>query len=202
MAKDYAKYASIKRAPENKKGGHLFLAGILFLVIAVMSVFGFYAYRLHMEGSPISAATVLAKLKNVVSHKHKNEITVATASTQVVKAEQEVHFDFYDELPNMQVKVAPEDDAAKHSVVPVKSAPTSTTQEAKSGYIVRIRMLTSENEASEMRISLLLNGTDATIIKGDKGYSLQQGPYTTLSQAKKAQKQLQTKGIDCSVEKQ
>jgi cell division protein FtsN len=72
-------------------------------------------------------------------------------------------------------------------------------------YVVQVGAYKNDSTASEMRISMLLAGFDVKVVKTSIGdhiiYRIQQGPFSSLSRAKLAQKKLQTKGYDGVVQK-
>ena len=193
MAKDYAKYTSIKRVPKKKQRSHLVASFILLIFIGTFA-YGFYTFKQH----PSSRLGILIGECKAVFHHQKNQtMIISKPQTEIAKAEQEVHFDFYNELPNMQVSAG----SSNSKFMVSKSTVPKTTAATETNYIVRINTFKNENDASQIRVSLLLSGIDADIVKIGGNYRIQQGPYSTLLQAKAMQKKLLKKGIESQVEK-
>lgn len=142
---------------------------------------------------------------------------VSLAATNVPKPEPEVHYDFYTELPSMQV-TQPQIAEKSHptppplvTVVPKTNGTSKllaeevqkklkpiTSNDLSAQYVLQIAAFKNEIAASEYRISLLLGGFDANIVKTDNDppiYRIQQGPYPSARIAKANQQRLLRKGI-------
>ncbi len=211
MARDYVKSAYKRRVPE-KKNGRMGVFVFLFILMVVSSGGAWvYFHKLHpSDSASIQPAKLFAQLKDFLHRKHMVKATVDQEKSDQSKpaVAKEVHFDFYDDLPNMQMNVAATDDAKVEPVKPpplkkekpkAVAATSSKTEEA--GYVVRLGTFDDESAADQMRVSLLLSGVDAEIVKIDSGYALEKGSFDTVAEAKAIQKELLKKGIDGSIQK-
>ncbi len=111
------------------------------------------------------------------------------------QAEVNAQFDFYPDGQSAQSKSPPPLVATHPSAAP----PPIEKKTAVGRYILQLGTFQSENEASEMRVSLLLAGWDVNVVRGTVAghvqYHVQQGPYNTLESAKAAQKILESQGL-------
>jgi cell division protein FtsN len=132
MAKDYAKFVPAKPRSSRQKRWRLEIAFAFFLLI--LTVAGVVYYAKHnttdltagnpkLEALIAKVSTFFQKEKKALEVKPTNS-TLASATDNPAPA---VQFDFYNELPNMQVAMATEDS----SVMALKTA-TSTTNEKSS----------------------------------------------------------------------
>src|SRR6185295_7547009 len=105
--------------------------------------------------------------------------------------ENQVHFDFYTDLPNMRIKIEKLKQAQSISSdkknLPKKPGETS--------YILQIGVFKTENEANQHRVTLLLSGIEVQMIQTEEGYQLQKGPYSNLKEVQRLQKKLQTNEV-------
>lgn len=134
----------------------------------------------------VSAAAAFFYLKN-------NRRAVGTV--QQVVGENSVHFDFYTDRLASESKALP-----VRIEEPVKSMVPST---GTNSFIVQIGVFNSPLEVGQVRVSLLLSGIEADIVKVRQGkdtiYRLQRGPYTSIKQAKQIQQKMKNKGIESEV---
>ena len=110
-------------------------------------------------------------------------------------AQEEVQFDFYPKEHSPQLK-----SPAPLVSTNASASPQSIEKKTAVGqYILQLGTFQSENEAAEMRVSLLLAGWDVNLVQktveGHIQYQVEQGPYSSLEQAKAAQKTLQRQGL-------
>lgn len=173
---------------------------IIFLLLIFISASSYWVYSHKLRGifAQNSRNTHLfANLQSFI-HRHKTIKDAAhTAKNQVQVAQQdEVHFDFYNELPKMQVNV-PSVDNSKTT----KTNAPALASSKKDAYILRLAEFKNESSASQLRLSLLLAGIDVEIVKKGEIYRVQQGVYPTLTQAKENQATLQKKGFESVLEK-
>jgi cell division protein FtsN len=140
MAKDYAratfKTARAKRRQRSRHG--LLLAIFLFFVLGVLAPCGWYLYQ-HDTGmlNKDHAMAWMGELKAFL-HKQKPQVAMnETVKTQVVNPapeEPSVHFDFYTELPKMQVTLpATQTEAGKGTPPPVAAHQTKSDVAPLSG---------------------------------------------------------------------
>jgi len=125
----------------------------------------------------------------------------------IIKAQEndeEIHFDFYTELPRLQMALS-SPAGIKEQATWLKNTPSSSLP-LTSHYILQMGVFKNLAAADRMRLSLLLSGFDANIVKIKQGeqiiYQLQQGPYAELTQAKAIQDQLEAKGMNSIVKKE
>ncbi len=227
MPRDYAKYkpkqARQKPAAQGWQQRLLFILIVLCLLGAAL--FGLYTYKNKApDALHPSLTTWLTELHSRFSH-HKSEIAAKSSIPQQTPQEPEVRFNFYTELPQMQVTLPETEETppaaiTKHALVSTQPAseqekiisanqsqPThepskpNNSAENKTQYVVQLGLFKNETAAGQTRVSLLLAGCEAdTVAITDEAtqttlYRLQKGPYTTLSQAKTIMRQLQKKGI-------
>lgn len=176
MAKDYAKHHAHSKRRRPTHPGHRFRRVIICLLALLITglTLGGYLYK-----------TKKVYLFYWVTHAQsfiKPKQTPVKATAQSKKTEPEIHFHFYDELPNMEVK----------EQITESPAPTSSHLT----YCLQLGLFKNKSAASEQRISLLFLGLDVDLIQTPQGYALRSGNYETIAQAKKIQSQLKRKGID------
>jgi len=181
MARDYAKIPLKTRKSPKKQASWLVLGMISFLILS--GFYGVYWVYTH----PVT----LTHFKALFTHSSSSH--PATQDVAATEDESNVHFDFYTVLPQTKPLVTEHD-----NVVP----PPPNKQQAANQvpqYVLLLGTYKSEVEAGELRVSLLLSGADATMVKIGSGknilYRIQQGPFTTLAAAKTARQKLQRKGI-------
>lgn len=219
MRRDYARYKAKRRPTVKVRWRPMVLLASLFLVLITASLF--WANKHHKDAVvavQTNKPSLLSEVKVFFTHKKKNPLlSTKTQKTVIQSAEDDVHFDFYTELPNIQVTPAIEEDAAPappaEHIKPVtkkidkkteiaKPAVSAKAIEAKQKQVVlQMGIFSDMASADQLRLSLLLGGFESTIVKTSAhgSYRVQQGPFATLSQAKNAQKKLQRKGIDSEI---
>ena len=211
MAKDYAKYVSTaKRAVPRKRGLlDLLLVVILVLLIAAL-VYGAYIRRHPNVTRGVDQITDLFRHKKTVS-----PAVIPLPKKEPTEMATDVHFDFYNELPNQQIEPAranknSEQVAADDHILSTLSnkmpIPTvAPIQTAKENYFLQLGVFKNEKGATQLRLSLLLSGIDADVVKTVAGeqsvYRLLQGPYANAESAQTAQQKLQKKGVVSIVRK-
>lgn len=189
MAKDYARYASKPQKPV-KKNRELDTFIILLIVLLIGGAgYWFYADKIRPNLShDKSLGGLLSAVRLVFHHKTASSVLATKATTPPPGTSDEVHFDFYNQLPTMQVRVT-------------TSQAIGATQPSQPGYVLQLALFNNLNEATQARISYLLAGTDANIVKVGTSYRVQQGPYASASVAKVIQKKLHKKGIETVLKK-
>jgi cell division septation protein DedD len=211
MAKDYAK-AMFKTGRMRKQQSSRRILLWIFAIFLILASFVGYLYEAHWLNKG-NMQTLLANIKTAFHHPKPpvNEIK----SESLVSQDAPIHFDFYTELPSMQVTLpVTQNEVNKAAPPPIPAAVVSTpasppspkreksdnTPPAAEHYIVQVGAYKNDSTASEVRISILLAGFDAKVVKTIKNnqmiYRIQQGPYSNLAEAKNAQKNLQAKGFD------
>jgi cell division protein FtsN len=208
MPRDYAKYRVIQPTAKKNRwsNGTILLSALL--VVMLGGGFWLYQHKTQMTlANDANTGTFMSRLKMMLSHK-KSASAKKPVSTVENNTPEEVHFEFYNELPNMHVPSETAEGASAPPPAPIVStektadAPSQKAAAIKpdSQYFVQLGLYKDTNEASQTRLSLLLNGLESQVVKvtenGETSYRLQQGPYTTLSEAKAAQKKLQRKGVE------
>lgn len=189
MARDYAKYTS-KAQKTARKSRELDTFIILLIVLIVGGVsYWFYADKMRPYLTEDKSFKGLVSAAKSAFHHKALASPKSLSSANVPTPQPEVHFDFYNQLPTMQVRVA------------APQASSSSVTPAAPGYVLQLAMFNSLNEASEARISYLLSGADVNVVKIGNSYRVQQGPYASVATAKLAQKKLHKKGIDTVLKK-
>lgn len=217
MARDYAKYRlpPKRKQAENSWRNRLLLAVLIVCVIGLI-LFGVYSYKnTPLESPRQKLAAWVTQAKLLLSHKKMGpSLFTKSSSVRQVKQEPEVRFNFYTELPKMQVTLPEAEPIPSKQALTMKqdllttaakaqpSFPVRELKKNKSSsdqYIVQIGIFKNETAAGQMRVSLLLAGFEADIVKTTEGdqtlYRIQKGPYMTLAKVKEVQNQLQSKGI-------
>jgi len=220
MARDYAKYRLQPKQKQTENGWrNRLLLSILIGCVVGLIIFGVYIYKnTPLESPRQKFATWVTQVKLFLSHK-KTGASLLTKSPPMRQAKQEpeIRFNFYTELPNMQVTLPETEQVPSKQALTTKQnllAATTKTEplfpakelkKNKNGaenagqYILQMGVFKNETAAGQVRVSLLLAGFEADIVKSVDGnqtlYRIQKGPYMTLAQVKEVQKQLQSKGI-------
>lgn len=197
MSKDYAKKGfAEKQSSKRKRKTEQQPTGMFFLLAALLLGGVCYMAWPYRENIALFTAHLLER--------HK---TPLPAKTQLVKApaeappENAIKFDFYTELPKMQVNTPIISDAQPSSAplaLPAKAASNVVAPDKR--YRLELGVYADKASASQQRLSLLLAGVESEIVKSVSGnvtsYHIQVGPYATEALAKTHQKRLQKKGID------
>jgi cell division protein FtsN len=185
MAKDYVKYASKKRKPTRPiRYRNLFT--IFLVVVIALALAGWIAAGRHQTESRLSLVHDFFHPK--VNQKKSSQSTKIEAKNDP----EEIHYDFYNELASMQI-ASPSQPHPAVSVV--------KQEKRRDLYVLRISKFKNENEAGQARLSLLLEGIEANVVKIGDSYGLQQGAYGTVALAKAGQKELQKRGVESVIEK-
>lgn len=208
MSKDYANKNRYRpRRNDRRETKFVPLAGAIIAVICFVSamIFMIHAYHQTTFFSREHFASWFSRAKTIVSHKEKN--SAKTLATQKSAENDDIRFDFYTELPNMQVNLPQSaqmpvqkiEQSIKTVMTPkITNAPLIKKQTIQ--FIVQVGEFKNQLDASQMRLSLLLAGIETEIVKtAEHRYRVQQGPYPSERQAKLAQKQLGRKGFEGSV---
>ncbi|MBV8801719.1 MAG: SPOR domain-containing protein [Gammaproteobacteria bacterium] len=105
MAKDYAK-ASFKTTRVRKQRSQKIFYSVLagFILLGISSFFAWYIYQNGMIFNKGKIIHLIAEMKTAIYHsKSQTPINENTKSESLTPEITDVHFDFYTELPNMQV---------------------------------------------------------------------------------------------------
>jgi cell division protein FtsN len=133
MAKNYAKFVPPKSRSSRKKKWRTEVVVAVFLLCGGAMAFGSFLYFERVQGvvtSEQSGPSVFAKLVALIHHKKATTVDSKLAiNKKAVTADSDhppgVHFDFYNELPNMQM---PADEQAGAMNTP-QAAPKAASQE-------------------------------------------------------------------------
>ena len=229
MSKDYAKkMMSAKRRKPRAEPRFAAIAVSVVAVVCFVSAIVYAAHVYHQAGlfSHPQVTTWLDSAKSVFSHKN-NKVVKATKPAAPAAAD-DIQFDFYTELPNMQVNLPASASAQLKPLAPpvVANKPnpgapsvtklagdidnsikavmaqhaTNAEQKPAIQYVVQLGEFKNQVGASQLRLSLLLAGVETQIIKiSDHVWRVQQGPWSSQRQAKLAQQKLGRKGFDGEV---
>lgn len=223
MPKDYVKYPY---KPNRQLAEHGWRKRLLLVIIPIFLlsaiVYGFYIYKTHeADFAKLSISSWMTRMEAFISQPSaKPDANIPkTPIKEDNKQENEIQFDFYTELPNMQV--TPSEPVNHDTVVSNENSrtllktPEQPNQKKelikaddgtkKEQYVLQIAAFKNQTAAGEMRVSLLLAGHEVNIVKSNMGdqliYLVQQGPYSNMAQVKSAQQELKQKGIDSVVKK-
>jgi cell division protein FtsN len=159
----------------------------------------------------------IAERKN---HLHQDIIKVQQIAANKNDNDQQIHFEFYTALPNMQVSVADlsaRDDRSAPKVVAVKKTVNTAIINAdqlerelnsemkQSQYVVQLDVFKNAASAEQYRMTLSQAGLDANIVNaviaGKNRFRVQVGPFGNKDQVRVAQRQMLKKGISGIVQK-
>ena len=208
MAKDYANKKMFNQRRSSKRGrdqtkrtGLLaFFAGSCLLGAAII-------YGMHLSHGKVTIWS--ESIFN--AFKHHDKMQAKAPNAQAAPAQNEdVHFDFYTELPNMRVALPA---SASTETVKTISRPPQTvgqvdesiksvidSRKTPTQIIVQLGEFKDPLNASQLRLSLLLAGIETEVVKtATHTYRVQKGPYSSERQAKAAQQQLNKKGFDSMI---
>jgi len=216
MPRDYARNVSKQKRPLVERGWRkrLLFAGFLLLLVSSVA-YGIYVYEQHKANdSSQSIALWIKKVKALfVKAPNNQKQTIDSSGDVLVKQDTEIQFSFYTDLATMQVSAPqpppaqtvvekkPTEVASLNQVVPTTTPP----KEVPEKYLLQIAAFKNPTAAGEMRISLLLEGFEAEIVKAmhndQQLYQLQQGPFSTIAEAKSMQRELKKKDIQSVIVK-
>ncbi|GEM_PF-3583970 len=117
MAKDYAKFVPSKsRKPKRKKRLAGILIAIFFLMfVCIASAYFFLVMKKNSDVAHRGIAIHEFISKVILVALHKNDSLIGATAKKIAKAAENspppVHFDFYSELPNMQLTLTETPDA-------------------------------------------------------------------------------------------
>lgn len=222
MLKDYVKheYKINRRVAEQGWLRRLLLVLVPLLLLVAVG-YGIYVYKnAKPDFSKISVSVWINDIRSFMNHSTLSARSSASStpapSVQEKSEQDDIQFNFYTELANRQVMVdeVPE---ATPAIIPVTQAPASLEKEptpiqkkpsttaAVDTYVLQLAAFKNQTAAGEMRVTLLLDGLSATIVKTEVNdaviYLVQQGPYSSLTEVKSMQKKLKQKGIESVIKK-
>ena len=198
MQKDYAKYTFKRRSPWLEQGWRYRLLLVVFILTLVGCIgYAYYLYDKYADSFSFS---------RIQSFFIQKQAPVKAAAPPLEdKPENDIQFNFYTELPS--------DKPVGHSfdkpleITQNKPSALSKSDSAKKGqYVLQVAAFQSPAAAGELRISLLLAGFEADIVKSltedqQTLYLIQLGPYSNPSKAKSVQEEMKGKGIESVVKK-
>lgn len=173
MARDYAHRSRGKQAKKQK--GFPWIALVLLVIMIVLVVVGWIYLRRTVQSHKISTEQAGAAV-----------VTAAKAVPEEPKkvTEPSIKFDFYQQLPKLQV--------------PVSDA-NSDAAAVQRPYLIQLASLNDEVSARDFQEQLLEKGvtTHVTpVVQGSRTiYRVQQGPFADQTTAQAAHDQLQAKNI-------
>jgi cell division protein FtsN len=231
MAKDYAKFVP-KQRPFKKKSRGMEYFLIVLLVVVVFAAGGTFLFEKQFRG---------VNLLSFLHQKKETQLASKMAAKKMAMAESKqapaVQFDFYNELPNMQMTVTeapagkgvPDNRPVKVTAqlakieakketptAPVTTVtPATTTQAALitasevSGlldeenhaqhFVIHLGSFESETGARRLLEAIKSVGFAVEIVKTKQGprttFSVQQGPFDSISVARATQARMQKRGI-------
>lgn len=201
MQKDYAKYTFKKTSPWLTHGWRYRLVLVVFIVCLIASIgYAYYLYDKYADRLSFAA------VRSFFVHKEKKEAPIEVQQEE--KPENDIQFNFYTELPSGK-EVLPTFDnptlTQQNEIGAVPAAPA--TESVKKGqYILQVAAFKNPSAAGELRISLLLAGFEADIVKSltedqQPLYLIQLGPYPSANKAKAVQDEMKGKGIESVIKK-
>jgi hypothetical protein len=190
MDKDYAKYFY------SNKQNHSRFVDVFLVLLLVLIVSGLiYAAYVHDHTGAKQRVSEWALRIKLLFGYHQQAIEKKMQPVSAAK-EPDIRFDFYTKLPVMQVAPAPK--------TVIQAMPAAQTAE-RSLYFLQLGVFKSQTAASQIRLSLLLSGIDADIVKvmldNKMTYHIYHGRYADKKQAEMAQLKLKQKGIESIIRK-
>ncbi len=225
MPRDYARYVSKTKRPLIERGWRKRLLLVGFLLILLTSVaYSIYLYQYNTTEDASSSIKLWVKQAKGLFVKapiDPDTLSQAIDQSEPMDAQQdaEIQFNFYSDLATMQVsapqipgsQVLAEDKttfAVEKKLVEVEKPVVSSADQTKvvpEKYLLQIAAFKNPTAAGEMRISLLLAGFEAEIVKAMQNdqqlYQLQQGPFSSIAEAKAMQRELKKKDIESVIVK-
>lgn len=228
MRKDYANRVFTTSRARKKQRARIEFLIFPFIIILFLAGFVFYV---HKTSQITKDESFFSRVKLLFTHSatNKSPHVSKTKINSDNSVPASVHFDFYNQLPAMQVTISNTTDNQATPPPPASSvkkpnahtpmvtttstpatihdpeAPVSLPPVPVSQYIIQLGVFKDSASASQSRISLLLAGSEATIVKMKTAegeiYRVQRGPFMSQAEAKKIQKQLQKKGIEGELKK-
>ncbi len=217
MRKDYAKKNMFaQKRKVRKQPPRLSVLLTVFFVAFVVSASGYWVYAHHGFRDGVIAWVASAKSLLI---KHKTDPVKVAKQSDSNQDDNNVRFDFYTELPKMQVNTTSVLDK-KTFVSPklveklprpaeladidnsIQSVITAKKSQAKPlmQYTLQLGIFKDQLSASQLRLSLLLAGIDADVVKMQNNtYRVQKGSFTSENQAKAMQRQINKKGFDSEI---
>jgi len=195
MSKDYANKNRLTR--QRKRSGPMFvsLAGAIFATICFIGAAAYFVHAYQRATLFSHVAAWFNHAKTIVS-----KTSIKREQSPPVAKHDEIQFDFYTELPNMQVNLPRSAEQIDESIKTVIALHTANNKNTAAQFIVRLGEFKDPLNASQLRLSLLLAGIETEIVKtADHQYRVQQGPFATERQAKSAAQKLNKKGFEGSV---
>jgi len=213
MSKDYAsknKFSNRRKSHKKKWVGIAIVVIGLFamLCLAVIKTQSSFLSNKHFTFSSLTVSRVKNN-KNIKNEMVKKE----TGSGESIQ------FDFYTELPGMQVNKpasAKADLKPENNLIPdLKRTRNQVDESIKSAlnqhtlnkvikdypqYILQFGEFKNQITASQLRLSLLLAGIDTNIVVTKENfYRVQQGPFLNQHQAKVNQRKVNKKGFESAI---
>lgn len=210
MAKDYAKYSNQPKHSLVTHGWRKRLLVVILLILLLGTIgSGFVVYKKYADKIPVQTVKHwVTHIKSVMIKNNATQPSIHHANDiQTANAEPEIKFNFYNELPNMQVSLP--DKEKKEPIINKKlEEPKTIVTDAPKmthGYVVQLGAYESQGAASQVRVSLLLSGIEVDVVEDTTDnqpvYRIQQGPFASVSEANAALKKLKKKGVDGIVKK-
>jgi cell division protein FtsN len=211
MPKDYAKKMVTTKRRAIKKIPRLPVILTVFFVAFAISMTTFWVYAHH--GLKESFIIWIANGKSLFQHKNANTSKTAKAHLANQEENNAVQFNFYTELPNMQVNPEIVSESKLTIRKPVVGLPrpialaqidnsiqAAMAEKKKVQYFIQLGVFKDQIGASQLRLSLLLAGIEADIVEvATHSYRVQQGPYQSTNQAKAMQRRLTNKGFESEI---
>jgi cell division protein FtsN len=202
MPKDYAKHVSKSKRPRVVHGWRKrLLLVVLLILLCLVGIFSYSIYQKTKTNETLDAINGWIKQVKTffVTKKEKDiveQITDEAASNP--EPNDDIQFSFYTNLSAMQVAAKDLPPPAEVVKTPTPATPKQTPMAER--YLLQIGAYRNPTAAGEMRISLLLDGFEAEIVKalnnGQQIYQLQQGPFRSIAEAKSMQREMKRKGIE------
>ncbi len=196
MPRDYAKQRVLQPSAKKKRANRPMVLFFVFaLILSGAGLFWFIQHNLSQKNVENGA---VSRLKAFFTHK---KTVVTRVSKPKLPPQDDVRFDFYTELPNVQVSPVA---IASMQESPLKKLQTAPASQSGT-FIIQLGVFENENKASEARLSLLLNQLETEVVEfddqGRKRYRLQHSGFVDIAQAKTMQKKFQAKGFESVIKK-
>lgn len=181
--------------------GRGWLLGLCAVLLASLGWHLYHDQFAHLRANTVSHLHTLKALAKGQQESVSRKTMVKKGSDPKEQHPPPIHFEFYQSLPNMQMNA--QTNETMHAVTDQPKVVPAILAHPKK-YALHIASFHDRAGAMRYRHALNEIGLQVAMVKVHEHdrvrYHIEQGPFTTLADAKLAQKQLQKRGIDSTVQ--
>lgn len=222
MKKDFSKQYTRRAARATNKGQTLWRWVVMMAMVAVLFCGAFigYQYKKDPQKYPYLDTYVQQTTNWIAAHRshlRQDIVKVKRLAANKNTEQEEIHFEFYTALPNMQMNATVQAEPAQTGVAakPTITAPVVATvaspanldtqaleqdisaQINQGRYLLQLGVFRTQDSAARFQQSLADAGFQAKVITTEKKvFKVQMGPFTNKNQARLAQIDLEKKGFN------